>query len=110
MSWFRRRADGNQRDLIDYLQAKGATVVTLPEGQGRPDLLVGYRHVTALAETKMPAGPKGGVSHRKLSKRQEIWWRAWNGDTPWLIRDQGDCDQMLAYLVAVSKKMVGLWG
>jgi hypothetical protein len=94
---------------VTYLQSKGATVVTLPEGQGRPDLLVGYRHVTCLAETKMPKGPKGGTSHRELSPRQQTWWRIWNGDTPWLLREEQDCDLMLAYMVQASKKLVVLW-
>lgn len=36
-----QRRDANERDIIDYLHARGFSVDQLEGGNGRPDLLVG---------------------------------------------------------------------
>jgi len=59
--------DANEPEIVAALRAAGASV----ERVDTPcDLIVGYRGVTYLVEVKLPAGPRGGMSHSKLTDEQ----------------------------------------
>ncbi len=77
MSLYRRaaRRDANEQEIIDALEAIGASVQTISE-RGVPDLLVGYRGRNWLIEVKDGSKPP---SKRKLNAEQEQWHRAWRG-------------------------------
>jgi len=99
----RDHRDANDERLTKYFQAKGASVRHLPIGGGAPDKLIGYRGVTALAEFKPPAGPKGGTSMRNLTKKQKNWIEEWNGSVPWLIRTPEHADIMLTFMAVTAQ-------
>lgn len=66
------RVDANQGSIVAALRAAGATVETLHrQGDGCPDLLVGYRAQNILIECKMPG--------EKLNDLQRLWFEEWRG-------------------------------
>lgn len=72
-----RRVDVNQKDVVSALRFFGATVaVTSAQGEGFPDLIVGYRGRTFLIEVK--DGDKGAAA--KLTPAQVEWFAAWKGE------------------------------
>ncbi len=73
MSIHRRAAkrDANEAEIKDALKAVGASVVTI-SAKGVPDLLVGYRGVNYLLETK---GKRG-----KLTPDQVQFFEDWCGE------------------------------
>ncbi len=66
------RRDQNEARIIKALQSVGATVDELPGGEGRPDLLVGFRGRNYLMEVK--------TKHGKLNAKQCAYHAAWAGD------------------------------
>ena len=72
------RTDANQAEIVGFLRAiPGVTVLSLaPVGNGCPDILVGYKKQNWLFELKDPNKPP---SARKLTKDQETFHAAWNG-------------------------------
>ena len=66
------RVDQNQKAIVDDLKAIGATVQHLhAQGQGCPDILVGWEGENFLMEIKMSSG--------KLNRKQEGWHSWWKG-------------------------------
>ncbi len=65
------RKDSNHADVVSELRAYGATVEVLPGGNGRPDLLVGYKHRNFLMEVKDATGV--------LNPLQRKFHEAWGG-------------------------------
>ena len=60
MSKYARRIDANQNDIVKALRACGATVRVISQGDGIPDLLVGFGMLeTALLETDCSPGSVG---------------------------------------------------
>ena len=71
------KIDANQNDIVNALRRAGATVQSLAaNGQGVPDLLVGFKGQTFLFEIKDGAKP---LSARKLTPDQVEWHKAWRG-------------------------------
>ena len=71
------RIDGNQPDIVQALEAVGASVQSLaPVGSGCPDLVVGYRGVNHLIEIKDPAQ---APCDRRLNSYQKQWHSGWKG-------------------------------
>lgn len=72
MSIHRRAAkrDGNETEIKNALKAVGASVVTI-SAKGVCDLLVGFRGVNYLLETKNKRG--------KLTPDQETFFEGWQG-------------------------------
>jgi len=71
------KIDANQNDIVNALRRAGATVQSLAaNGQGVPDLLVGFKGQTFLFEVKDGAKP---ASARKLTPDQVEWHKAWRG-------------------------------
>ncbi|KKN74822.1 hypothetical protein LCGC14_0387150 [marine sediment metagenome] len=72
------RVDDNQADIVQALEAAGATVLHLHQlGKGAPDILVGFRKVNHLMEIK--DGDKS-PSRRVLTADELTWHSNWRGD------------------------------
>ena len=76
MSKYARRVDDNQTDIVDALRACGATVRVISQGNGIPDLLVGYNGFTILCEVKDGQKPP---SARKLTEAEQKFFDEWRG-------------------------------
>ena len=70
------RVDANQEQVVSALRACGATVRIVTQGDGLPDLLVGYRGYTLLLELKDGTKPP---SARKLTPAEEKFFNEWKG-------------------------------
>ena len=77
MTRFAARTDANQREIVRVLRQLGATVCDLSGvGKGCPDILVGFRGKTYLAEIKDGAKPP---SARKLTPDEKQFHESWRG-------------------------------
>ncbi len=93
MRFARGNRDKNEPEIIEALEAVGATVTRLYDN-GVPDLLVGYKGRSFLLEVKMPLGPKGGMRTQRdheggrgeLTAAQVKWWDAWTGEKAIIVR------------------------
>lgn len=80
---YAKKRDGNEKAIVEALEALGATVTRLGDA-GVPDLLVAYRGETLLIEVKDPAQAKkayragAGGGRVALTDAQRKWW-----DAPW---------------------------
>lgn len=70
------RVDANQEQIVSALRACGAYVRIVTQGDGLPDLLVGYRGYTLLLEVKDGRKPP---SARKLTEAEEKFFMEWTG-------------------------------
>lgn len=70
------RIDANQDQIVTALRAMGATVRIVTQGNGLPDLLVGFRGMTILMEVK--DGQKV-PSARKLTPAEQKFFDEWRG-------------------------------
>jgi hypothetical protein len=70
------RRDANEVAIVDALRACGASVRYVTQGDGIPDLLVGYNGYTILLEVKDGNKPP---SARKLSPAEEKFFMEWTG-------------------------------
>lgn len=76
MSKYARRIDANQNAIVDALRACGAVVRVVTQGDGIPDLLVGYRGYTLLLEVKDGSKPP---SARTLTEAEQKFFDEWKG-------------------------------
>lgn len=70
------KIDANQTQIVEALRAYGATVRVVTQGNGLPDLLVGYRGHTLLLEVK---DGRKVPSARKLTPAEEKFFQEWTG-------------------------------
>jgi Holliday junction resolvase len=73
---YANRIDANQNKIVDALRKAGAVVRIISQGDGIPDLLVGYRGFTILMEVK--DGDKV-PSARKLTEAEQKFFDDWRG-------------------------------
>lgn len=73
---YANRIDANQNKIVDALRKAGAVVRIISQGDGIPDLLVGYRGYTILMEVK--DGDKV-PSARKLTEAEQKFFDDWRG-------------------------------
>ena len=53
MTYYKKRVDENQKQIIHTFIALGASVLNLSRvGEGCPDILIGYKNVSCLVEIK----------------------------------------------------------
>lgn len=73
---YANRIDANQNKIVDALRKAGAVVRIISQGDGIPDLLVGYKGYTILMEVK-----DGGKvpSARKLTEAEQKFFDDWRG-------------------------------
>jgi hypothetical protein len=70
------RVDANQEQIVSAMRACGATVRIVTQGDGLPDLLVGYRGYTILMEVKDGRKPP---SARRLTEEEQKFFENWTG-------------------------------
>ena len=74
----RNRKDNNHKCIVLALKAIGATVLDLSNnGEGTPDICVGYRGLTKLIEIKNKEYSYGKDG---LSEKQQTFASKWRGD------------------------------
>ena len=84
----RAKVDANQKEIVKALRAGGCSVQILAQvGHGVPDLLIGFRGVTDLAEVKDGDLPP---SARKLTQDEQSWISAWRGRRVLLLKSLDD--------------------
>ena len=76
------RVDENQGLIVKALRACGATVRVISQGDGIPDLLVGYRGHTILMEVKDGSKPP---SARQLTPAEQIFFDQWTGGKLFIV-------------------------
>jgi hypothetical protein len=75
---YANRIDANQNAIVDALRKAGASVRIISQGNGIPDLLVGFRQRTYLMEVKDGDKPP---SARKLTVEEAKFFEDWRGGT-----------------------------
>jgi hypothetical protein len=71
------RTDTNQREIVQALRDRGATVLHLHQlGKGCPDILVGYGGCNYLIELKDGSKPP---SKQRLTNDEANWHSRWQG-------------------------------
>ena len=90
------RADGNQKEIVEYIRKRyEATVAhTHMIGQGFPDIVIGYRGANYLVEIK--DGSKS-PSERALTKEESLWHAEWCGQVC-IISSVKDVDEFFTRL------------
>jgi hypothetical protein len=73
---YANRIDANQNKIVEALRGAGAYVRIISQGDGIPDLLVGYKGYTILMEVK--DGDKV-PSARKLTEAEQKFFNEWDG-------------------------------
>ena len=76
------RVDENQGLIVKALRACGATVRIITQGDGIPDLLVGYRGHTILMEVKDGNKPP---SARQLTAAEQLFFNQWTGGKLFIV-------------------------
>ena len=86
------RVDENQGLIVKALRACGATVRIITQGDGIPDLLVGYRGHTILMEVKDGNKPP---SARQLTTAEQIFFDQWTGGKLFIVNSVEDALDVL---------------
>ena len=82
MSKYARRVDANQDQIVSALRANGAYVRIINQGDGIPDLLVGYTNPTTGNKHTLLLEVKDGnkvPSARRLTPAEEKFFFEWRG-------------------------------
>jgi hypothetical protein len=86
------RIDENQNDIVAALRKAGATVRVISQGEGIPDLLVGFRGETILFEVKDGNKPP---SARTLTPAEKKFFDEWEGGLCVIVKSVEDALEML---------------
>lgn len=86
------RVDENQGLIVKALRACGATVRIITQGDGIPDLLVGYRGHTILLEVKDGNKPP---SARQLTTAEQIFFDQWTGGKLFIVNSVEEALEVL---------------
>ena len=86
------RVDENQVLIVKALRACGATVRIITQGDGIPDLLVGYRGHTILMEVKDGNKPP---SARQLTTAEQIFFDQWTGGKLFIVNSVEEALEVL---------------
>jgi hypothetical protein len=86
------RIDDNQNDIVAALRKAGATVRVISQGEGIPDLLVGFRGETILLEVKDGNKPP---SARTLTPAEKKFFNEWEGGLCMVVKSVEDALEML---------------
>lgn len=88
----RGRTDANQEKIVRELRKAGCSVLVLSsQGNGCPDVLVGFRGVNYLFEVKDPNQPP---SKRKLTPDEKQFHDSWSGQS-FVIQVTGDALEVM---------------
>jgi hypothetical protein len=86
------RIDENQNDIVAALRKAGATVRVISQGEGIPDLLVGFRGETILLEVKDGNKPP---SARTLTPAEKKFFDEWEGGLCMVVKSVEDALELL---------------
>ena len=86
------KIDANQNDIVAALRKAGATVRIVSQGEGIPDLLVGFRGKTALLEVKDGLKPP---SARQLTPAEQKFFDEWTGGLCVVVKSVEDALEIL---------------
>jgi len=86
------RIDDNQNDIVTALRKAGATVRVISQGEGIPDLLVGFRGETILLEVKDGNKPP---SARTLTPAEKKFFDEWEGGLCMVVKSVEDALELL---------------
>ena len=86
------KVDATSDQIVSALRAMGATVRIVTQGNGLPDLLVGYRGVTMLLEVKDGRKPP---SARKLTPAEVKFFQEWRGGILAIVESVDDAIDIL---------------
>jgi len=86
------RIDDNQNDIVTALRKAGATVRVISQGEGIPDLLVGFKGETILLEVKDGNKPP---SARTLTPAEKKFFDDWEGGLCMVVNSVEDALKML---------------
>jgi hypothetical protein len=86
------RVDENQGLIVKALRSCGATVRIISQGDGIPDLLVGYRGHTILMEVKDGNKPP---SARQLTTAEQIFFDQWTGGKLFIVNSVEEALEVL---------------
>jgi|TARA_R110000824_G_scaffold140651_5_gene306793 hypothetical protein len=87
-----KRVDKNHKGIVLALRDHpGVSVFSLADlGKGIPDICIGYKSFTVLAEIKSEKG--------RLNPLQTEWHFKWTGTPVVILRDVGDIEELLKTL------------
>lgn len=86
------RIDDNQNDIVAALRKVGATVRVISQGDGIPDLLVGFKGETILLEVKDGNKPP---SARTLTPAEQKFFNEWEGGLCMVVKSVEDALELL---------------
>ena len=86
------RVDENQAEIVKALRKAGATVRIITQGEGIPDLLVGFKGETMLFEVKDGDKPP---SARTLTKMEQDFFHEWRGGICAIVESVDDALRIL---------------
>jgi len=86
------RIDENQNDIVAALRKAGATVRVISQGDGIPDLLVGFKGETILLEVKDGNKPP---SARTLTPAEQKFFNEWEGGLCMVVKSVEDALELL---------------
>ena len=89
---YANRIDANQNKIVDALRKAGAVVRIISQGDGIPDLLVGYKGFTILMEVK--DGDKV-PSARKLTEAEQKFFNDWQGGLLMIVNSPEEALEIL---------------
>ena len=89
---YANRIDANQNKIVDALRKAGAVVRIISQGDGIPDLLVGYKGYTILMEVK--DGDKV-PSARKLTEPEQKFFNDWQGGLLMIVNSPEEALEIL---------------
>jgi Holliday junction resolvase len=89
---YANRIDANQNAIVEALRKAGAVVRIISQGDGIPDLLVGYKGYTILMEVK--DGDKV-PSARKLTEAEQKFFDDWRGGMLVVVNSVEECLETL---------------
>ena len=86
------KIDANQNDIVAALRKAGASVRIVSQGEGIPDLLVGFRGETILMEVKDGDKPP---SARTLTPAEKKFFDEWEGGLCVVVKSAEEALEML---------------
>ena len=89
---YANRIDANQNMIVDALRKAGAVVRIISQGDGIPDLLVGYKGYTILMEVKDGAKVP---SARKLTEAEQKFFNDWQGGLLMIVNSPEEALEIL---------------
>lgn len=75
------KVDRNQSEIVEALRKCGADVISIAAvGNGKPDIIVGFRGQNYLMEIKVPGKRKKAIASSQLNQDQVEFHTVWPGN------------------------------